>query len=203
MSRCNLVCIQTRYQQALANSIIVNNHSYVPTVETVGRHIDYLIYYDNCLCGMIGIGSSTYPPCKDILRYVNLSKSEYKDKFNTFANNWKFCLSRHNIPNLGTMVLKELRLNCQHDWYKKYGDVLEYIITFVGSGKSGSVYLADNWKCIGTTSGLPKHKSVSMKWDINDLDSKFVKPTGENKKLIFIYKLPKYKGVSNGTNKLF
>jgi hypothetical protein len=47
--------------------------------------------------------------------------------------------------------------------------------------------LADNWKKIGETAGLPAHKSSSMKWNNNaELKELFVKPTGENKKIIFI-----------------
>jgi hypothetical protein len=201
-SQCRLKLVETQYDRSLANNIIINHHSYVPTVDTVGRHIDYLIYWDKILCGMIGIGSATYPPCKDVLHYTNLSKSQYKQAFNSFANNWKFCLCRHDIKNLGTMSLKQLRSRCQEDWFTKYGDHLEYLITFVGSNKTGSVYLADNWKLIGETSGLPPHKSVSMKWDLADLENKFITPTGEDKKLIFIYTLPQFNSKSK-LNKLF
>ena len=43
---------------------------------------------------------------------------------------------------------------------------------------------------IGHTSGLPEHKSVSMKWHSKEeLKELYVKPTGENKKLIFIKKI--------------
>ena len=43
---------------------------------------------------------------------------------------------------------------------------------------------------IGQTAGLPKHKSVSMKWHSSEeLKELYVKPTGENKKLIFIKKI--------------
>ena len=73
---------------------------------------------------------------------------------------------------------------------KKYGDKLKYLITFVGGGHDGAVYKADNWEAIGETSGLPTPKSVSMKWDNNDkIKEKFVKPNGENRKIIFFKKL--------------
>ena len=40
---------------------------------------------------------------------------------------------------------------------------------------------------VGETAGLPKHKSSSMKWHSKEeLKELYVKPTGENKKLIFI-----------------
>ena len=73
---------------------------------------------------------------------------------------------------------------------KKYGNELKHIITFVGGDRDGAVYKADNWNFIGKTAGLPKHKSVSMKWNNKEeLKKLYVKPTGENKKLIFIKSL--------------
>ena len=139
--------------------------------------------------GMIGVGSSVYPPPKSILEYMSLTKFEYKDIFNTIANNWRFCMVK-SIPNAGSQILKQLRQLAPIEWKKKYGDDLKYLITFVGGGNNGAVYKADNWKMVGETAGLPKHKMVSMKWDSSsELKEKFVKPTGENKKLIFMKKL--------------
>ena len=88
------------------------------------------------------------------------------------------------------MVLRQFRKQAKDIWKKYYGDELKYIVTFVGEGHSGSVYKADNWKEIGYTAGLPEHKSVSMKWDTSsDIQDKFVKPTGENRKIIFIKRI--------------
>jgi len=190
-----LVEVITPEQKLLVKNIIENNHSYVPTNSSVGRRIDWLIYHDDgsslfpeCI-GMIGIGSSVYPPPKDILRYLGLSKEEYKNKFNSIANNWRFCFSK-SIKNAGTQTLKQLRLKSADAWKRRYGDDLTHIITFVGAGKNGAVYLADNWSQIGETAGLPKHKSSSMKWNNStELKELFVKPTGENKKIIFIKKI--------------
>jgi NAD(P)H-hydrate repair Nnr-like enzyme with NAD(P)H-hydrate epimerase domain len=115
-----------------------------------------------------------------------VSKHEYKDQFNTIANNWRFCFKK-SIKNAGTQVLKQLRQKAPAAWKAKYGDELKHIITFVGAGKNGAVYLADNWKKIGETAGLPPHQSSSMKWHDNaELKKLFVKPTGENKKIILI-----------------
>ena len=184
--------IETAEQRNTAKQIVENHHSYVPTYASVGRRIDWLIYVDGKLSGMIGIGSATYPPCKDLLRYLGISKKDYADRFNTIANNWRFCFSS-DCPNVGTKVLKELRKTAKIEWNKKYGDNLEYLMTFVGGGHNGAVYRADNWTEIGKTAGLPSHKSVSMKWDSSigtgTLKEKFVKPTGENSKTIFIKKL--------------
>ena len=108
---------------------------------------------------------------------------------NSFANNWRFCM-REKIKNGGTQILKELRRQAPLYWKQQYNQELKYLITFVAGGNNGAVYKADNWKMIGYTSGLPEHKSSSMKWDTNEsLKNKFVKPTGENKKMIFFKKI--------------
>ena len=95
-----------------------------------------------------------------------------------------------SIPNAGSQILKQLRQKAPDAWRTKYNNDLTHIITFVGAGKNGAVYLADNWTRIGETAGLPKHKSSSMKWNNSEqLKELFVKPTGENKKIILIKKL--------------
>lgn len=187
--KVELKLILTENDKNIAKSIVENHHSYVPTFKSVGRRIDWLIFVDGKVKGMIGIGSSTYPPCKDILKRLNISKAEYRKIFNNVANNWRFCMTER-IKNVGTMALKQLRKEAPIEWETKYGDKLEYLITFVGGGHNGAVYKADNWEVICETSGLPKHKSVSMKWDCGDeIKENFVKPDGENKKIIFFKNL--------------
>ena len=192
-SKIKLELVTLKAQSDVVKDIIINHHSYVPTHKSVGRRIDWLIYHEEYLngllmmrpVGMIGVGSSVYPPPKDILKYINCSKSEYKEIFNTMANNWRFCMSE-NIKNAGTQILKQLRNLAPIEWKKKYDNDLKYLFTFVGGGNNGAVYRADNWNLIGETAGLPKHKSSSMKWNSKEeLKTLFVKPTGEDKKLIF------------------
>ena len=189
-----LKIVNTKEDRDKVKYIIETYHSYVPTYKSVGRRIDWLIFDNNdfTLLGMIGIGSSVYPPPKDLLNYLQMNKNQYKEIFNSLANNWRFCLIKDNITdkNAGTKILKEFRREAKIEWQDKYDNELKYIVTFVGAGHNGAVYKADNWSLIGKTSGLPPHKSVSMKWDSKEqLKEKFVKPTGENAKLIFIKEL--------------
>lgn len=183
--------VHTKSQKDAVKHIIENYHSYVPTNASVGRRIDWLIYENNDFgsapVGMIGLGSSVYPPPKDILRRMNVTKEQYRTIFNSIANNWRFCMIK-SIPNAGTQILKQLRTVAPIAWKEKYNDDLKILITFVAGGNNGAVYLADNWEVIGKTAGLPKHSSSSMKWDnAEQLKQKFVKPTGENQKII-LYK---------------
>lgn len=179
------LCI-TEKDNNLAKKLVENNHSYVPSFKSVGRRIDWLIYSHGELIGMIGIGSSTYPPCKDILKELNISKDDYRKVFNSFANNWRFCFAK-KVSNLGSKTLKVMCLLAKIEWKKKYGDDLKYILTFVGGGKDGSVYKAAGWKMVGKTAGLPPHKSVSMKWhNAKEIKERFVKPSSQYSKLIFL-----------------
>lgn len=178
--------IDSKSQWDIAKDIVKKHHSYVPHLRTVGRHVDFLIKDDSDYIGFIGIGSATYPPCKDVLTYLRCSKFEYKDRFNTIANNWRYCLV-DNTPNLGTYVLKRFRQYSKYYWKQKYKEDLLYIMTFVGDGHDGAMYKADNWSLVGCTSGIKPHKAFSMKWNKDDLNTLFVREKmQEFKKLIFI-----------------
>ena len=91
-----LVEVKTQSQKDIVKRIIENYHSYVPHNASVGRRIDWLIYEEDSFpsqpVGMIGIGSSVYPPPKDLLNKLQLSKLEYREVFNTICNNWRFCM---------------------------------------------------------------------------------------------------------------
>jgi hypothetical protein len=178
---------ETKHDKQISDQIVVNHHSYVASARTVGRCLKYIINYDGKDIGTFWIGSGFKPTPKAILNFFEMSQSEFDKFFNCVADNKRFCMSER-IPNLGTQILKAIRQRARKDWLNKYGDNLLAIVTTIGDGKKGSVYLADNWKVIGLTAGLPKdRKSVSMKWDDSDgIKEKFVKPTGDNKKTILI-----------------
>ena len=198
MSKLTIKIAESKNQKKLADDIVVQYHSYVASARTVGRCIKYLIYYENELVGTFWIGSGFKPTPKAILNYFEKSQSEFDGMFNTVADNKRFCMIKH-IPNLGTQVLKAVRNRAKKDWYERYGDDLVAILTTIGDGKKGSVYLADNWTKIGETAGLPKdRKSVSMKWDDSvGIKEKYVKSTGEDKKTILITdRLPEFERTS-------
>lgn len=187
MSKLNITIAETPSQKKLADNTVIEYHSYVASARTVGRCIKYLIYYDKEFVGTFWIGSGFKPTPKAILNHFGKSQKEFDTMFNTVADNKRFCMIKR-IPNLGSQVLKAVRNRVKKDWYDRYGDDLIAILTTIGDGKNGAVYLADNWKKIGETAGLPKNRnSVSMKWDDSaGIKEKYVKPTGEDKKIILI-----------------
>jgi hypothetical protein len=180
---------ETPEDKSIADQMVIQHHSYVASARTVGRCMKYIIStaYEGKDIGTFWVGSGFKPTPKSILNHFGMSQSEYDGIFNEVADNKRFCMVE-KIPNLGSQILKAIRRRVKKDWYQRYGDNLRAIITTIGGNKSGSVYLADNWKQIGYTAGLPANrKSVSMKWDDKDsIAQKYVKPTGENKKIILI-----------------
>ena len=205
MSKLDIIIAEDKHQKKLADNVVIKYHSYVSSAKTVGRCMKYLIYHDTDLVGTFWLGSAFKPTPKAILSYFSKSQKEFDDMFNMVADNKRFCMIKH-IPNLGSQILKAIRNRAKKDWYERYGDNLLAIHTTIGDGKRGAVYLADNWKKIGETAGLPSNrKSVSMKWDDNDgIKEKYTKPTGENKKVILITdKLSDFKMNDGEPNALF
>jgi len=150
-----LLLVETEKDKELAKNIVENHHSYVPTYRSVGRRIDWLISVDDEIVGMIGIGSSTYPPCKDVLHYLGITKNEYKNIFNSIANNWRFCMAK-NIPNIGTKILKLLRRESKVEWKNKYGDELKYY-------SGNNTYLV--WRLLADSQGVKYWSGGNM---VND-----------------------------------
>jgi len=178
---------ESKSEKTIADNIVIKHHSYVASARTVGRVIKYLIWYEDRIVGTFWIGSGFKPTPKAILNFFKKSQSEFDKIFNEVADNKRFAMAE-SIPNLGSQILKAVRTRAAQDWQNRYGNNLQGIVTTIGEGKNGAVYLADNWEKIGETAGLPKReKSVSMKWnDSEEIKERYVKPTGENKKLILI-----------------
>lgn len=187
MSKMTIRIAESTQDKKIADDIVVKHHSYVASAKTVGRCLKYIISYEGSDVGTFWIGSGFKPTPKAILKHFNMSQSEFDKVFNEIADNKRFCMAVH-VPNLGTQILKAIRKRAKRDWKDRYGNELRAIVTTIGNDKKGSVYLADNWRLIGETAGLPSNrKSVSMKWDDKEsIALKFIKPTGENKKRILI-----------------
>ena len=75
--------------------------------------------------------------------------------FNQIGNNSLYCLHGHNDRNAGTRFLALCRRDAKQWWLQRYGDDLRAMQTFIlpGENRTGTVYKADNWTRIGTTTG--------------------------------------------------
>ena len=130
------------------NKIFANLYlsHYPGSLGIVGRQINYLIYRDGKIVGIIGANS---PP----LKYKKFEDIFGKGKEKSYLNNNVFCLVDHS-KNLGTQVLRKFRTIIQKDYFEKYGDKLLGLVTFVEPPRRGSVYKADNWIYLGETKGI-------------------------------------------------
>ena len=184
----NIRIAETNEDKNIANKIVMDFHSYVSSPRTVGRCIKYLISYNNKVVATFWLGSGFKPTPKAILNFFKVSQKEFDKMFNEVADNKRFCIKENPIPNFGSQILSRIRKRATTDWFNKYGNNLKGILTTIGNDKNGAVYLADNWELIGKTAGLPKrNKSVSMKWNTKEeISERYIKPTGEDKKLILI-----------------
>ena len=135
------------------------NH-YIPSRGVVGQQLQYLIFYDSKVVGLIG-GASAVLRSKDRDEYLGLSTDEsIKTKqLNSVINNNIFKLD-YGAPNLATIVLKMWRKQIIKDWENLYGVPVAGFETFVveerlwnGKTRNGACYRADNWHLVGLTSG--------------------------------------------------
>ena len=187
-SLINIRIAETKEDKDIANKIVIDFHSYVNTPRVVGRCIKYIISYEDKDVATFWLGSGFKPTPKAILNFFEKSQKEFDKIFNEVADNKRFCIKENPISNFGSQILSMIRKRAKKDWFTRYGNNLIGILTTIGSGKNGAVYLADNWENIGKTAGLPKrNKSVSMKWNNSEeIKERYVKPTGENKKEILV-----------------
>ena len=143
----------------------------------VGRQINYLIYNGH---SPIGIISGASPPLnyKIFRNYFNI------DNDLQFLNNNVYrIVEKTEDKNLGTKILKIFRNQIFKDYYDKYKTNLLGLVTFVEPPRTGAIYKADNWECLGKTQGV----SVRRKGD-NWYEKQYIK--GE-KKFIFAYRYKK------------
>jgi hypothetical protein len=134
----------------------------------VGRSLCYLVMYKNQVAGIIGCAS---PP-----KNYKLFREYFKtDNDSLYVNNNVFRLII-NEPNLGTKTLKLFRNRIAIDYKEKFGTDLLGIITFVEPPRTGAMYKADNWDCLGETQGIKVIRRESF-------EKQYVQGT---KKLIYV-----------------
>lgn len=161
LDECN-----TPEKNKLFKDFINKWHSYVKYKDVPQRRINWLIWYGTELVGAIGI-SSCVLAVGDRDRWIGWDKDTRLAMSNVMANNYRFCLKPDTgIKNLGSRVLKMVRIEGAKRWKAKYGDHLLLLETYVleNERRRGAVYLADNWISIGKTSGVSISKAPLLLW---------------------------------------
>ena len=65
---------------------------------------------------------------------------------------------------MSSKILAIARNEFRRIWKDRYGDDLVLMITYVGGGHKGTVYLADNWKYLGMITGLSGSHAPIGNW---------------------------------------
>jgi hypothetical protein len=160
----------TPEKNKLFRDFINKYHSYVKFADAPQRRINWLIWNGMELVGAIGI-SSCVLAVGDRDRWIGWDKEQRVKLSNSMANNYRFCLKPDNgIKNLGSKVLKMVRIEGARRWKERYGDDLILLETYVlqNENRRGAVYLADNWTHVGNTSGVSIRKAAIKFWLTED-----------------------------------
>jgi hypothetical protein len=152
-------------------------HSYKKYTDSPTRNIRWLVYETESgnHIGAIGLSSATISiSCRD--KFIGWSKDQRIKNLGMLANNSRCCFIRDNmtIKNVGSMVLKQLRIQGAKRWKERYNQDLVLLETFVQPDRdeeyqghkirNGSIYRADNWLEIGMTSGNSIRKGPLALW---------------------------------------
>jgi hypothetical protein len=154
----------------LFKDFINQYHSYVKYKVVPQRRINWLVWNGTELVGAIGI-SSCVLCVKDRDNWIGWNKEQRMKLSNSMANNYRFCLKPDSgIKNLGSRVLKMIRLEGAKRWKERYGDDLLLMETYVlkNENRRGAVYLADNWTHVGNTMGVSIKKAPMSMWLVGD-----------------------------------
>jgi hypothetical protein len=138
-----------------------------------GQQIHFLVWYRNRIVGIMSAGASVYGT-RPRDSFFGITKRNRKSVLPGIANNTVFRLIHHE-KNLGTRCLALWRRVTPVLWHDIYNAEIFGFETFVEEAhnvdkeadetfvevrevisRDGAVYRADNWVCVGTTSGSTK-----------------------------------------------
>jgi len=140
--------VTTTELRYIIKQFIDKYHSYIKYADRPSRKMYWALYEEETLVGVFGLASAFSNPkaIKDWMTSNNIL-------FNELGNNIVFCLYGNLDRNAGTKFLKLIRKDAVVWWKERYGDTLKALQCFVLPPRIGAVYKADNWVCLGETSG--------------------------------------------------
>lgn len=132
-----------------ARDFINAHHSYIKWADRPSRKLYWNLFERGTFVGVFGLGSAFVRP-KLVMDYME-SKGL---GFNEVGNNIVYSLHGQEDRNAGTRFLRLLRIDGVKWWRERYGDKLKAFQTFILPPRTGALYKADNWTCLGMTTGL-------------------------------------------------
>ena len=157
---------------------LVSEHHYLGYTQPVGEHLKYIAFANDRPIACLAWGSAPwYIGVRD--RFIGWSKKIRENNLHLIANNLRFLiLPWVQVSSLASSLLALNRHRLSQDWQDIYNHPVYLLETFVDTDRYlGTCYKADNWICVGQTTGQGKL-------------SKSRKPV-LSKKAVYVYPLSK------------
>jgi len=142
--------------EKLFNSVISDYH-YLGYTQPVGEHLKYVAFAGDSPIACLGWGSPPwYIDARD--RFIGWSRQSRENNLHLIANNLRFLiLPWVQVPCLASHLLALSRHRLSKDWQRLYHHPIHLVETFVDTQQyCGTCYKADNWICVGKTTGRGK-----------------------------------------------
>jgi hypothetical protein len=136
---------------------LVSEHHYLGYTQPVGEHLKYVAFSSDRPIACLAWGSAPwYIGARD--RFIGWRKETREKNLHLIANNLRFLiLPWVESSCLASYLLALSRRFVSQDWQDLYRHPVYLLETFVDTERfKGTCYKADNWICVGQTTGLGK-----------------------------------------------
>ena len=154
-------------KERLCNSLICEHH-YLGYSQPVGEHLKYIAFSQNRPIACLTWSSAPYYiAVRD--RFIGWSANTRKKNLHLIAYQSRFLiLPWVQVPYLASHLLALNRRCVSGDWERIYHHPLYLLESFINTQRfQGTCYRADNWICVGQTTGRGKlsksHKALLPK----------------------------------------
>jgi len=146
---------KTRFEKIFNG--LVSGHHYLGYTQPVGEHLKYIAFFHDRPIACLAWGSAPwYIGVRD--RFIGWSNKIRENNLHLIANNLRFLiLPWVQVPCLASCLLALNRHRLSQDWQNLYHHPIYLLESFVDTERYlGTCYQADNWLCVGQTTGMGK-----------------------------------------------
>lgn len=136
---------------------LISDHHYLGYTQPIGEHLKYVAFAGQRPVACLAWGSAPwYIGARD--RFIGWSKKSRENNLHLIANNLRFLIPPWvSVPCLASNLLALSRHRLSEDWQRLYHHPIHLVETFVDTQQyRGTCYRADNWICVGKTTGRGK-----------------------------------------------
>ena len=136
---------------------LISEHHYLGYTQPVGEHLKYVAFAGERPIACLAWGSPPwYIGARD--RFIGWSKKSRENNLHLIANNLRFLIMPWvEVSCLASYLLAVNRRRLSQDWQRLYHHPIHLVETFVDTDQyRGTCYKADNWICVGQTTGQGK-----------------------------------------------